>query len=106
MSSKRILMVSFGLCALCALSGCDTTRPIGAADAGFGEAVKYDAAVQVINPAPVYAANSTQPGSAGDKGAAAVKRYRTDTVKPVETMQTSNSGVASSGSSQSASTPH
>src|SRR5438270_8498515 len=54
MSSKRILMVGV---ALCALAGCDTTRPIGSDDVAFGEAVKYDNALQVINPAPVYAAD-------------------------------------------------
>jgi hypothetical protein len=101
MSSKRILMVGV---ALCALSACDTTKPIGSADVAFGEAVKYDNAIQIINPNPVYPPNAVQPGSAGDKGAAAVKRYRTDTVKAVETMQTSNE-TAGSGSS-SGSTPH
>jgi hypothetical protein len=101
MSSKRILMVGV---ALCALSGCDTTRPIGSEDIAFGEAVKYDNAIQVINPAPVYAADATQPGSSGDKGAQAVKRYRTDTVKPLETMRTTDRVSSSNGGSGS--TPH
>ena len=52
--------------------------------------MKYDAAIQTINPAPVYAADAAQPGSNGDVGAKAVERYRTDKVKQVETMQTTS----------------
>ena len=57
---------------------------------------------QTINPVPVYPAAAAQPGANGDVGAKAVKRYRTDTVKPVETTQTS-SGTAGAGMSA---TPH
>jgi hypothetical protein len=60
-------------------------------DPGFGETVKYAAAVQTIDPDPVYAPDGAQPGDNGDKGAHAVKRYRTDAVKAVETMTTSQS---------------
>jgi hypothetical protein len=82
-----------------ALAGCNTWYShIGDEDAGFGEAVKYDQAVQVINPAPVYAANSTQPGSNGDVGQKAVERYRTDKVKAVEQMQTTSGSSGGSGS--------
>jgi hypothetical protein len=100
MSSKRILIAG---AALCALGACDTTKPIGSEDIGFGEALKYDNAIQVINPAPVYAADATQPGSNGDKGAQAVKRYRTDTVKSLQTLSTTE---RVSGGSGSGSTPH
>ena len=101
MSYKR-LWIAAGWCA--ALCGCNTWQThYGDEDAGFGEAVKYDQAVQVINPAPVYAANSTQPGSNGDVGAKAVERYRTDKVKAVETMQTT--GGSSGGGSSSGSGP-
>ncbi len=81
--------------ALFALAGCNTVhKHIGEDDPYFGEAVKYDAALQTINPDPVYPANGAQPGSNGDKGAHAVKRYRTDTVKAVETTQTSTGSSA------------
>jgi len=60
-------------------------------DPGFGETVKYAAAAQTIDPDPVYAPDGAQPGDNGDKGAHAVKRYRTDAVKEVETMTTSES---------------
>jgi hypothetical protein len=84
---------------LIALAGCNTMNThIGDEDPAMGEAVKYNAAIQTINPAPVYPATAAQPGANGDVGAHAVKRYRTDTVKPVETMQTT-SGGASSGTS-------
>lgn len=57
-------------------------------DPNFGESHRYNAAVQTIDPAPVYQAGDAQPGDHGEKGAAAVKRYRTDQVKDVESVQT------------------
>jgi hypothetical protein len=97
MSSKLVLIAS----AAAALAGCSTVnKPIGVEDAALGEAVKYNAAVQTINPVPVYAEGGTQPGDNGDKGAQAVKRYRTDQVKKLETMGTTTSvSGSSSGSS-------
>jgi hypothetical protein len=97
MSFKRILLI--GLIAA-PLTGCYT---IGREDVAWGEASKYDAAIQTINPAPVYPPNAAQPGDNGDKGAHAVVRYRTDTVKDVEQEQTT-SGSGSSASSGY--TPH
>ena len=89
---------------LFALAACNTMNThIGDEDPGMGEAVKYNAAIQTINPTPVYSATAAQPGGKGEVGAKAVKRYRTDSVKPVQTMQTT-SGGASSG--MSASAPH
>jgi hypothetical protein len=64
----------------------------GDEDPSLGEAPKYNAAIQTINPAPVYSADSAQPGSNGEVGAAAVKRYRTDKVKQTESIGTSSSG--------------
>jgi hypothetical protein len=87
MSSKLLLAPL----ALVLLAGCNTVNPqTGSVDPAFGEAVKYDQAVQTIDPDPVYAADAAQPGDHGDKGAAAVKRYRTDTVKQVEQVQTTS----------------
>ena len=98
MSSKRLFLVT---AACVSVSACSTVYShIGDEDSGLGEAVAYDKAVQTINPAPVYAANATQPGSNGEVGSKAVQRYRTDKVKAVEQMQTtsSSSGGSSSGS--------
>src|SRR5687767_7744804 len=87
MSSRRLLIAPL---TLVLLAGCDTVNPqTGSPDPSFGEAVKYNAAIQTIDPDPVYDENDSKPGDSGAKGAAAVKRYRTDAVKPVETIQTS-----------------
>lgn len=88
--SYRIILTPL---ALAFLGGCNTVYDHSlSADPGFGEAVKYDMAVQTIDPDPVYAEDGAQPGDHGDKGAQAVKRYRTDSVKDVETMGTSSRG--------------
>lgn len=102
--SSRLLL--FAACGSVTLAGCNTVhKNIGMEDPGLGEAAKYDAAVQIIDPDPVYPADAAQPGDNGDKGAQAVKRYRTDKVKPVETMTTSSSSSGGSGSSGSGSGP-
>ena len=94
--SSRLLIVPL---ALVLLAGCQTMAPLpqaGSLDAGFGEAVKYDMAIQTIDPDPVYDQNDAQPGADGAKGAAAVKRYRTDQVKQLELQTTTQSGSGSS----------
>lgn len=78
MFSRRMLITAV-LCA--GLGACNTVNKTSAdIDPGFGEAVKYDAALQIINPAPVYAEGGALPGDNGDRGAQTVKRYRTDQV--------------------------
>ena len=80
------------------IAGCTTAHEtIGSPDPGFGEAAKYNAAVQTINPDPVYAADGAQPGDSGVKAADASKRYRTGAEKQVETMS-STSGSSGGGS--------
>lgn len=66
-------------------------------DPAFGEALRYDMAIQTINPDPVYPEGSAQPGSSGVVGAAAAERYRKGTVKQVVTVGT-GSGSSGSGS--------
>jgi hypothetical protein len=103
MSSRRLIVV---LIAGTALVGCNTAQThIGDESAVLGEAVAYDNAIQTINPTPVYPPNAAQPGSNGDVGASAVKRYRTDAVKPVETEGTT-SGVTGGGGSGMSGGPH
>jgi hypothetical protein len=98
MSSDRALLLGV---ACLALSACNTTYShIGDEDPAFGEAVKYNSAIQTINPAPVYAANGARPGDSGVKGQAAVKRYRTDAVKAVQTIQTSGTSGSGGGGAQ------
>ena len=95
MSSKLKLIAA----TLLLTAGCRTayTHHIGEEDPGLGETVKYNAAAQIINPDPIYPANGAQPGDSGVKAAAALKRYRTDAVKEVETMQTTGGTSSSSG---------
>ena len=78
MSSRRILIAGAACAALVACS--TVNKNIGQEDVAFGEAVKYNAAAQIINPDPVYAEDGAKPGDSGTQGAAAVKRYRTDAV--------------------------
>ncbi len=67
MSSKRLTIVAAGVLGACC--ACNTANQnIGDEDPAFGEAVKYNAAVQTINPDPVYAAGAAQPGDNGDEG--------------------------------------
>lgn len=99
MSSNRFVLLAI---ACGALSACTTWNThIADEDPGLGEAPKYDAAIQTINPAPVYSADSAQPGSNGAVGAAAVKRYRTDAVKQPESAQTTTGGTSGGGAGMS-----
>ena len=85
-------LISAASLAVLLLSGCDTLNQNNISpDPGFGEAAKYNAAVQTIDPDPVYSEEDAQPGENGAKGAAAVRRYRTDAVKDVQ-QQTTTSG--------------
>jgi hypothetical protein len=78
--------------ALLLVTGCDTLNQNNISpDPAFGEATKYNAAVQTIDPDPVYSEEDAQPGDNGAKGAAAVRRYRTDSVKQPQ-QQTTTSG--------------
>lgn len=98
--SSKLTLIAVAVLLTC---GCRTgyTKHIGEEDPGFGETVKYNAAAQIINPDPVYPAGSAQPGDNGAKGQAAMKRYRTDAVKAIETISsTSGSGSGGGGSSQ------
>lgn len=74
--------------------GCGACTPT---DVGLGETVKYAQAAQTIDPDPVYGPDSAQPGEQADKVAPAVKRYRTDAVKAVETLSTSSGSTGGGG---------
>lgn len=93
MRSKLMMMaMGAGL-----LAGCNTINPVSqSVDPGFGEAFKYNAAIQTIDPAPAYAETDAQPGESGALGAEAVKRYRSGQVKQIEQI-TTTTGTSSSG---------
>ena len=67
-------------------------------DPGLGEAVKYDMAIQTVNPDPVYPEDGAQPGDNGEKGATAVKNYRKGEAKSLRVMSTSSGASGGGGS--------
>ncbi len=66
-------------------------------DPGFGEALRYDMAVQTIDPDPQYPADALQPGYHGEKGQKATERYRKGQTKPVKAESSRSSGSGGSG---------
>jgi len=68
--------------ALVMTAGCTPVDP------GFGEALRYNMAVQTIDPDPVYPEGSLQPGYHGEKAQKATDRYRKGAVKPVQVLST------------------
>ena len=96
MSFRSLLIIIAGGAALTA---CNTVnKNIGQDDPFLGEAVKYNTAIQTINPDPVYPPGAAQHGDHGEKGAEAVKRYRTDKVKDVEMMGTTSNSTTGTSS--------
>ena len=53
-------------------------------DPGFSEAVRYDMAVQTIDPDPQFPPDGAKPGDHGEKAQKATERYRKGTTKPVQ----------------------
>lgn len=88
MSSKPL---ASGLLSVALLSGCATQQGDLAlsADPNFGEAHRYNMAVQTIDPDPFYDDSGAQPGDNGERAAEAVERYRKGQVKGVEIISTS-----------------
>lgn len=98
MSFDRI-RTSIVLASTAMLAACNTANShISDEDPGFGESVKYDQAIQTVNPNPVYTPGGAVPGDNGTKGQAAVKRYRTEAVKAVEASQTTAGATGSTSS--------
>lgn len=95
MNKNRAIGLGFALVALC---GCADNVAVGISDAGFGEAVRRNAAAQVINPA---APQDRGPVVAnGERAARQQQRYVTDTVeKPanVSTQATQGGGGGGNG---------
>ncbi len=95
MFSRRLILI--GSTAIC-LPACATLDPVtGSVDRQFGEAVAWNKAAQIIDPDPTYSAEGAKPGQNGAVATAATKRYRTDQVKPVERVGTTD--AVSTGSS-------
>lgn len=67
-------------------------------DPGFGEALRYDMAIQTIDPDPQYPANGAQPGASGAKGQKAHERYRKGETK---SLRIDSAGAGGGGASSS-----
>jgi len=65
-------------------------------DPGFGEALRYDMAVQTIDPDPQYPADASQPGDNGEKAQKAMERYRKGTTKGLR-RESAGGGSAGGG---------
>ena len=85
MRSRHMLIVTAVL-----LSGTAACAPV---DPGFGEALRYDMAIQTIDPDPVYPEDGMKPGSHGEKAQKATDRYRKGTTKALRTESTSSGGT-------------
>lgn len=104
--SSRHLLASAAVCAL--LSACATPDPsskIGQDDPFFGEAVRYNAALQTINPDPVYPEGGMEPGSSGARGAAAVARSRTDQANARHRQEVNSARASALSTTQGSSGP-
>jgi len=99
MRSDRMLIVAGA--ALVGIAGC---APV---DSGFGEAARYDTAIQTIDPDPVYPADSLQPGYFGEKAQKATERYRKGQTKAlrIEGTASGSGGGGSGGGGSGGSTP-
>ena len=91
MRSERMLIIAGAV-----LLGAAACTPV---DQGFGEAMRYDTAIQTIDPDPVYPEGSAKPGGNGEKAQKATERYRKGTTKAlkIEASSGSSGGGGSSG---------
>ena len=76
------------LLAACAPFGSEQTHGAFDSAPAFGEAVKFNAAAQTINPDPVYPEGSPEAGTNGDTARSAAERYRKGQVKAIEREST------------------
>jgi hypothetical protein len=90
MRSERMLIAA-GVVLLGAV-GCAPVDP------GFGEAVRYDTAIQTIDPDPVYPEGSAKPGDNGEHAQKAMERYRKGTTKALRQERTGGSSGGGGGS--------
>ena len=72
----------------CAPFGSEQTHGAFDSAPAFGEAVKFNAAAQTINPDPVYPEGSPEAGTNGDTARSAAERYRKGQVKAIEREST------------------
>ena len=71
---------------LIALAACAPVNPY------YGEAHRYNMAVQTVDPEPQYPADALKPGYHGEKAQKATDRYRKGKTKPVQSVSSSSTG--------------
>ena len=81
---------------LAAAAGCAPVDP------GFGEALRYDMAIQTVDPDPVYPEDGAKPGDHGEKAQKATERYRKGTTKA---LKRESAGGGSAGGAGGGNTP-
>ena len=84
--AKRMLAGATAI-AIVALGACAPVDP------GYGEALRYDMAIQTVDPDPVYPEDGAKPGDSGEHAAKATDRYRKGQTKAIR--RESASGGAS-----------
>lgn len=67
-------------------AGCQNREPIGQ---GFGESVRYNMSMQIVDPQP---RSADAPDLLGARAAGAMKRYEEDKVKDLRIEKTSKTG--------------
>jgi hypothetical protein len=88
MRIRRALPVLLLVGTLCSACGPHAYRQSGTPIPGFGNAIRQNAAVQIVDPQPAGAANTTIDMD-GRRALLAIERYRTDTViEPTELRTT------------------
>ena len=89
--AKRAALIAGASMVAVALGSCASVDP------GFGEALRYDMAIQTVDPDPVYSEDGAKPGDHGEKAAKATDRYRKGNTKPVQ-RESASGGSGGSGS--------
>ncbi len=77
----KTITIAITLLSLLALGACSTQKPLGR---GFGNSVKHNMAVQIVNPQP----STLSPLYDGEHAAQAIKRYHEGSVKEPEPVIT------------------
>jgi hypothetical protein len=86
MRANALIMLAAAL----TLAACGNNKPLGQ---GFGDSVRHNMAVHIINPRPDYKLDALD-GHSGRRAAGAMGRYETGTVKELRIEKTSRKATA------------
>ena len=87
----KLMLAGAAAIAIVALGACAPVDP------GYGEALRYDMAIQTVDPDPVYPEDGAKPGDSGEHAAKATDRYRKGQTKPIRRESASGGSGGSSG---------